>query len=91
MVRRARVRSDRSGEFQGSPRPLMERPPNVSSGPLYRALYRAGLQRTGRGAKAVWHIPPDVMERYLGSRRRPPLVTRGGRDRKKQNDVDSSQ
>jgi len=52
----------------------MERPPNVSSGPLYRALYRAGLQRTGRGAKAVWHIPPDVMERYLGSRRRPPLV-----------------
>jgi len=61
----AEVQEDGSGVFVGSPRPLMEQL-GVSSGPLYNALYEMGFRREGRGQKAKWSIPKQIMEKRLG-------------------------
>lgn len=65
MVRKAKVQEDGTGLFIGSPRPIMETF-DVSSGPLYDALYELGFRREGRGRTAKWTIPGQIMESRLG-------------------------
>lgn len=62
-VLRYMVTNARDGVFEGSPREMME-DLDVSSGPLYHALYECGLRRTGRGRKAKWTIPQHIIDRY---------------------------
>lgn len=59
LVLQHMVENSSNGIFTGSPRDIMEAT-GVSSGPLYRALYRAGLTRSGRGKTAEWTIPVNL-------------------------------
>jgi|LSQX01.2.fsa_nt_gb hypothetical protein len=48
--------------FIGSPRDFMESH-GVSSGPAYQALYNLGVKRLGRGKRATWFIPEELVQK----------------------------
>jgi len=62
-VLRYMVAHQENGVFIGTPRTRAEEIA-VSSGGMYRTLYAMGVTRQGRGQRARWTIPQEIIERY---------------------------
>mgnify|MGYP000908160075 FL=1 len=64
MAESAEILPDKSGLYYGSPRPIME-DIGVSSGPAYHELKERGIVSIRSGKNGLWHIPQNIMQRYV--------------------------